>query len=41
VSYVPKDSPKAVLIFHHGYGEHTGRYDYGAPTVQREPSPQV
>lgn len=32
VSYVPEDSPRAVLIFHHGYGEHTGRYTYGAHT---------
>lgn len=29
VHYLPPGTPKALLIFHHGYGEHTGRYDYG------------
>ena len=29
VEFVPVKPPKALLIFHHGYGEHTGRYDYG------------
>ncbi|CAL8467496.1 g7034 [Coccomyxa elongata] len=28
VQYLPQGTPKALLIFHHGYGEHTGRYDY-------------
>ncbi|CAL5222462.1 g4830 [Coccomyxa viridis] len=28
VEFVPVKPPKALLIFHHGYGEHTGRYDY-------------
>ena len=31
VSYLPEASPHALLIFHHGYGEHTGRYDYCKP----------
>ena len=29
VQFEAVGSPKALLIFHHGYGEHTGRYDYG------------
>ena len=29
VEFLPGTSPKALLLFHHGYGEHTGRYDYG------------
>ena len=29
VEFEPQESPQAVLVFHHGYGEHTGRYDYG------------
>jgi acylglycerol lipase len=29
VQYIPAEPAKALLIFHHGYGEHTGRYDYG------------
>ena len=32
VEFVPIETPKALLIFHHGYGEHTGRYDYGGGT---------
>ena len=32
VEFVPDEPPKALLIFHHGYGEHTGRYDYGRGT---------
>ena len=32
VEFVPDQPPKALLIFHHGYGEHTGRYDYGRVT---------
>ena len=31
VQFEAVGSPKALLIFHHGYGEHTGRYDYGKP----------
>ena len=31
VSYLPENihRPKAVLFFHHGYGEHIGRYERG------------
>ena len=29
VEFVPDGKPEALLIFHHGYGEHTGRYDHG------------
>lgn len=29
VQYLPAGQPKALVVFHHGYGEHTGRYDYG------------
>ena len=31
VQFEPAGSPVAFLIFHHGYGEHTGRYDHGKP----------
>lgn len=31
VRYVPSAAaPRAVLLWHHGYGEHVGRYDRGA-----------
>lgn len=29
VEFVPTGTCKAILIFHHGYGEHTGRYSHG------------
>ncbi len=31
VAYLPENlrRPKAVLFFHHGYGEHIGRYERG------------
>lgn len=30
VSYTPSTgAPKAVIFFHHGYGEHVGRYKDG------------
>ncbi len=34
VNYVTSTSPSAVLIWHHGYGEHIGRYTYG--TLNRD-----
>ena len=30
VHYAPSGEPRAVLIWHHGYGEHIGRYKWGA-----------
>ncbi|CAK0782822.1 hypothetical protein CVIRNUC_006017 [Coccomyxa viridis] len=27
VEYLPDQKPKAILFFHHGYGEHIGRYE--------------
>ena len=29
VEYLPDQNPKAILFFHHGYGEHIGRYEKG------------
>lgn len=26
VQYMPEGQPTAALVFHHGYGEHVGRY---------------
>ena len=33
VEYLPDQTPKAILFFHHGYGEHIGRYVKG--TIHR------
>ena len=30
VRYAPPGETKAVLVWHHGYGEHVGRYKWGA-----------
>ncbi len=30
VRYAPPGAAKAVLVWHHGYGEHVGRYKWGA-----------
>jgi len=30
VRYQAASQPKAVMVFHHGYGEHVSRYDGGA-----------
>jgi hypothetical protein len=29
VAYEPSTSPRGVLVFHHGYAEHVGRYQTG------------
>jgi hypothetical protein len=29
VAYEPSTSPRGVLVVHHGYGEHSGRYQTG------------
>ena len=29
VKYIPEQKPKAALCFHHGLGEHIGRYQRG------------
>ena len=36
VAYLPENirRPKALLFFHHGYGEHIGRYERGKQSQQ-------
>lgn len=40
VSYLPEGNcrPKAVTFFHHGYGEHIGRYERGKCSPQYQDS---
>lgn len=37
VQYLPDEQPKAALYFHHGLGEHIGRYKLG----QLLPTPRL
>ncbi len=35
-AFTPSGPVQAVLVFHHGYGEHTGRYQEGRSAKEME-----